>query len=171
MSDQYLLGIKNFIFKKENNDLSISKAKKYRHTTQTGGTYLNNSDESKETQFLSENYIAKSKILNSGYGVFANRDYKSGDVVEVNRFLEFEDNKTGLENYVFRSHLNPRKNIIVLGNGSVFNHSDNNNLDYFYIKDKNFFIYKANQDISKGSEMYINYGKNWFDNKNFSKNT
>ena len=50
----------------------------------------------------------------------------------------------------------------MLGNGSIFNHHDNNNVNYYYMGNKGFFIYKANKDIKKGDEMYINYGPNWF---------
>ena len=31
--------------------------------------------------------------------------------------------------------------------------------------DKGFFVYKANKDIKKGEEMYINYGSHWFQNR------
>ena len=161
MNKNILFGLKNFIYDESIVESSIEDAKKMNF--QSGGGYLNN--ESYETNFISDNFIGKSKIPDSGYGVFANKDYKEGDIVEINRFLEFVDNKTGLQDYVFRSHLDKTKNIIVLGNGSIFNHHDNNNVNYYFMGDKGFFIYKANKDIKKGDEMYINYGSHWFQNR------
>ena len=164
MNNQTLFGLKNFISNSSSNSIkikSIEKAKKYQD--QTGGSYLNS--EGAEVNFISENYISKSQIPDAGYGVYANRDYKEGDVVEINTFLEYVDNRSGLENYVFKSHMNDNKHLIVLGNGSIFNHHDNNNINYYYMPGKRFFVYKANRDIKKGEEMYINYGANWFINR------
>ena len=166
MNNETLTGLKNFISNNIIKKNSIRNADI--NNDQLGGNYLNDNDS--EINFLSDNFIAKSHIPDSGYGVFANKDYKEGDVVEINRFLEFVDNNSGLENYVFKSHLSSNKNIIVLGNGSVFNHHDNNNVNYYYINKKGFFMYKANKDINKGEELYINYGSSWFSNRQKNNN-
>ena len=124
-------------------------------------------DNSNEDKIYSNNYIAKSTILNGGYGVFANKDYKNGDIVEKNKFLEYIDNKSGLENYKFKSHKNGTKSLIVLGNGCMFNHNDNNNLDYYYSND--FYTFWATRDIKKDEELFIYYGDNWFSSRNYTK--
>lgn len=108
-------------------------------------------DNLNENKIYSNNYIAKSTILN---GVFANEDYKNGDIVKKNKFLEYIDNKIGLENYKFKSHKDNTKSIIFLVNSSMFNHKDNNNLDHYY--EDNFIIYKATRDIKKDEELFIN---------------
>ena len=161
MNNKILFSLKNFNYDNCTVKTDIKKAEIF--NSQLGGGYLNN--EGDEKSFLSDNFIGESKIPDSGYGVFANRDYKEGDTVEINRFLEFSDNKTGLQDYVFKSHLDTNKNVIVLGNGSIFNHHDNNNINYYFMGEKGFFIYKANKDIKKGDEMYINYGSHWFQNR------
>ena len=154
--------ILNFNF---NNDKinTIQKAKNILefNNIQNGGKYLEENIHDEETHFISDNYVAKSKLLNGGYGVFANRDYKKGDIVEMNVFLEHLDNGSGLHNYVHASHLNKDKSLIVLGNGSIFNHQDDNNIDFYYINGKNFFSYITNKDIKKDEEMFINYGENY----------
>ena len=124
-------------------------------------------DNLNENKIYSNNYIAKSTILNGGYGVFANKDYKNGDIVEKNKFLEYIDNKSGLENYKFKSHKDGTKSLIVLGNGCMFNHNDNNNLDFYHSND--FITYKATRDIKKDEELFIYYGDNWFITRNFTK--
>jgi uncharacterized protein len=180
MNNKILFSLKNFNYDKSTLNMDIKKANLNNYQSgggylntdikkaetinyQSGGGYINN--EGNEYNFLSDNFIGKSNIPDSGYGVFANKDYKKDDIVEINRFLEFSDNRTGLEDYVFKSHLDNTKNIIVLGNGSIFNHHDNNNVNYYFMDGKGFFMYKANKDIKKGEEMYINYGSNWFQNR------
>lgn len=120
-----------------------------------------------ENKIFSNNYLAKSNLLNVGYGVFANKNYKKDEIVEKNKFLEYLDNSSGLENYKFKSHKDSSKSIIVLGNGCMFNHKDNNNVDYYYEDD--FIIYKATRDIKKNEELFINYGDNWFITRNVTK--
>ena len=53
-----------------------------------------------------------------------------------------------------KSHKYSTKYIIFLGNSSMFNHKDNNNLDNYY--EDNFIIYKATNDIKKDEELFIN---------------
>lgn len=53
-----------------------------------------------------------------------------------------------------KSHKYSTKSIIFLGNSSMFNHKDNNNLDHYY--EDNFIIYKATNDIKKDEELFIN---------------
>ena len=132
---------------------------------------INNTDLKNITDihFVSNNYLAKSTILNGGYGVFANKDYKKDDIVEVNLYLSLIDNKTGLEKYVHDNHLESeserKKSLLVLGNGSMFNHKDNENVDAYYTlnynKSNGIYVYYATKDIKKDDEMFVNYGENY----------
>lgn len=64
-----------------------------------------------------------------------------------------------LESYTYTSHLDNKKTIIVFGNGSLFNHSINNNLKYVYDKDMDRIIkYVATKNIKPTDELFINYG-------------
>ena len=108
-------------------------------------------------------YVAQSKIPNAGYGVFANRDFKKGDIIERAPFLEV-DTPYGNElmQYVFQSHLTPNKSIIVFGYGSIYNHSLHPNIIYSIspkLPSDRLFTYQAFKNIKKGDELYINYGK------------
>jgi len=114
-------------------------------------------------QFRSENYIKFSKI--SGYGIFAGKNYKKGDVVEICPFIEIEKKYLEAENplnqYVFGSHLSPSgdKYIIVFGNGSIFNHANENNTYYYHDCTGNRLLYyAAKEDITLGDELCIHYG-------------
>jgi len=165
MNSTILSNIKNFA------DSKHSK-KSYVNNNQVGGSYLDMvpSYPSEGKKFISNNYVATSNIPNSGLGVFANQDYKEGDVVEINKFLEIDNAKIGLQDIVFGSHLNANKSLVILGNGSIFNHHDNNNLTYHYMNGKDFYFYRANKYIKKDDELFIYYGDNWFSKHNIQKN-
>ena len=49
--------------------------------------------------------------------------------------------------------------VIVLGFGSIYNHSDNNNATWETDLDKNCFRFKAVRDIEPGEEICTNYLK------------
>ena len=129
---------------------------KYKINYQKGGNFIEKNNDA--TKFLSNNYIDKSTIENSGLGVFANKDYKKDDIVELNPYIEYVDNYTGLEDYKFISPNDSSKNVIVLGNGSMMNHNDKYNINYSKYEDKNFIQFIANKNINKGEELFINYG-------------
>ena len=117
---------------------------------QNGGNVTN--------KMFSSNYVTLSTIPKSGFGVFAGRYYKKGEVVEMCPFYEMPNFKH-MESYTYTSHLDNKKSIIVFGNGSLFNHSINNNLKYVYNKDMDRIIkYVATKNIKPTDELFINYG-------------
>ena len=96
-------------------------------------------------------------------GVFAVEDFKKGEIVEICPLLllPIEDmkhiNKTKLKYYYF--DLTKRHFAIVLGYGSLYNHSYKANARYILsARDKTMTI-KAIENIKKGEEIFINY--NW----------
>ena len=126
---------------------------------QIGGDISGEIDNIIETGFISKNYLDKSSLDGAGYGIFTSVDYKEGDIVEVNPFREYTENYSGLEAYRHGSHLTTGKHLLVLGNGSMLNHNENENLVHYYMKNKKFYVYRAKRDIKKGEELFINYGK------------
>ena len=52
---------------------------------------------------------------------------------------------------------------VVLGLGSIFNHSDNNNADWITDENRNIYSFYATKDIRKGEEIFTNYGKHYKD--------
>lgn len=108
-------------------------------------------------------YVAPSKIANAGYGVFANKSFKKGDVIERAPFLEIETPYGNeLMNYVFQSHLDRTKSLIVFGYGSIYNHSLTPNVVYSInpqLPSDRLFTYQAAKPIKKDEELFINYGE------------
>ena len=55
---------------------------------------------------------------------------------------------------------------LVLGNGSMYNSSKDNNVDYRYCDDR-CTEYITNKDVQNGEELLVNYGEDyWSSRKN-----
>lgn len=108
--------------------------------------------------------VMEIKNLKNKYnlGVVALEDINSGITIERSPYLEIDPINNALaeplNNYVFQSHLNENKYLVVFGYGSMYNHSKNNNVDYYLDNQDRFFKYVTNKKIKKGDELFINYG-------------
>lgn len=109
----------------------------------------------------------KTRVKNTakmGRGVFADKDFDEGDVVEVSQCLKFSKRDTWtiqsmeLRMYVFSDDQNG--SVLALGNGSLFNHSTRPNVTYSYHKSRNVLIFIATRKIRKGAQLFIDYGYN-----------
>ena len=105
--------------------------------------------------------IKESKIKGAGRGFFSNTLFKKGDVIEICPTLIFgkDDNdhimNSGFNNYVFEYE---KGLMLALGNGSLYNHSDNANAFYEIVEGETDLYIVALETIKKGQEIYINYG-------------
>lgn len=109
--------------------------------------------------------IRKSRIPNAGYGVFCNRPFRAGEVVEVAPIIEVPrsvvytaDNI--LWSYVFTSHNDPKCVVLALGYGSMYNHSSKPNVGHFVngYDPKRLLTFRAIKDIPEGAELLLDYG-------------
>lgn len=114
----------------------------------------------------SANEVRRSKL--GGYGVFAGRRYSKGDHVERCLSLNVDEDAGGLENYLFDIEDVKKKSMLLLGNGSIFNHSERANLDY-EMATKRIVAFVASRDVEKGEELTINYGENWFEERGIKR--
>jgi len=110
-------------------------------------------------------YVKKSKY--GGRGVFANKNFNKGDIIEKGYSIItniVDDLKCGIYiNYIYTRTDNDGVTLL-LGNGSLYNHSYNNNAYIRTIDDK--FIVYSNRNIKKGEEILICYGCNHPDKDN-----
>ena len=117
-----------------------------------------------------DNVIKKSLIPDSGRGVFAQKDYKKGDIVEQCIILldyAEELSETIFNDYSWSdTHNDKEVSIIpVTGKCNLFNDSDNYNVDTEYDLDKTIMKMTANRDIKKGEELYISYGDDYWESR------
>jgi uncharacterized protein len=102
-------------------------------------------------------YVALSGI--KGYGVFADKNFKKGDHIELSPAILIAENSdlvsyTCLSNYVFQD--DNENTYLGLGFTSLYNHSFHPNAS-FWVLDYMIYI-AALKNISKGSEIFVHYG-------------
>ncbi len=105
-------------------------------------------------------YVDDSNV--GGRGVFASEKINAGERLEECHFI-----KLPLGNYHKNLHDHffswPKSEeqfyALVLGYGSIFNHSDNNNADWETDPSNNKFIFFSIRDIEPGEEIFTNYLK------------
>lgn len=104
-----------------------------------------------------------------GRGLVATQDIRQNTVIHIADLLELNKKdsklvqKTKLTNYVY--DLGYGKSAIALGFGSLFNHSENENVDFKLVKIKSknsptrtVIVYTTNRLIQEGDQLFINYG-------------
>lgn len=107
-------------------------------------------------------YVADSKIVDAGRGVFARENIAKGELIESCPiiFLSKKDYKlakqTELLNYYFLNKSEDRA-AIALGFGSIYNHSYEPNATYKKRLEEGFVDFVAITDIKSDSEITVNY--------------
>ncbi len=108
-------------------------------------------------------YLAKSKIKNAGRGVFASQDIDKDEIIEICPMIEipvddvFVLQESILATYYFSFDDDRNLLAIVLGFGSVYNHSYEPNATYRKISKDKTLEFKAIKDIKKDEEIIVNY--------------
>ena len=105
-------------------------------------------------------YVTKSTLA-EGNGVFANSDLSKGKIIEICPVIfmpinEFEYIKKTKLFYYFYEYSN-KEFAVVLGYGSVYNHSYKPNAQYKFNYLRRIMEIKAIKDIKKDEEILINY--------------
>ncbi len=101
----------------------------------------------------------------SGRGAFANRKIKKGEIIERCPAIEVDEGDVGgeLVNYVFYGNTEDKR-LVAMGYGMLFNHSADPNVAY-YRQDSALgleLVLWTLRDVSKGEELFYNYGENWW---------
>ncbi len=99
-----------------------------------------------------------------GLGVFAGKEFQAGEIIEkcpVIVLTETESkiiDETILGDYQFAWGDDEKQGAIVLGYGSIYNHSENPNADWDVDANSRLMIFRATRDIPKGEEICTSYG-------------
>ena len=112
-------------------------------------------------------YVDKSPI--HGWGVFARERIYSGEVIEECPVLDLPIERGGTSSLLIDYRFNfPSgsghdwdRQVIPLGYGCVYNHSNSPNANW-YSTDHNTFIFFAIADIEPGQEICTYYGDNTY---------
>lgn len=106
-----------------------------------------------------------------GLGVFAAKNIKKGVVVEESPFLVLGPDDYGgiVVDYVFAASDDSDDSYFMLGWGSLFNHADNHNITYHLDEERNIVIFETCKNVKKGTQLCVNYGKEWWDGRDITK--
>lgn len=122
-----------------------------------------------ENNLYSGLYIGNSEIGGTyGRGVFANKKYDIGDIIESSPYIiDKLNNFIGpTRDYVFT--INSESVALAFGYASLYNHSDTPNARWYFVNDK--LVFQAIKTINKNEEILISYGSNyWNSRKDISK--
>ena len=98
-----------------------------------------------------------------GRCVFADKDYKKDEVIEVCEYIVIPQDqikilkKTKINDYWFGKDWDRWDALLLLGNGSLYNHSKEPNMFPMSDKDGNMW-FVACKDIETGEELVFDYG-------------
>lgn len=107
-------------------------------------------------------YVDKSPI--HGWGVFAKEDIMEGEVFEECPILTLPIEKGEITSLLIDYRFNwPQGNdfeeqVVTLGYGSLYNHSDNANSFWISDLENRTFKFISNREIKKGEEIFVWYG-------------
>jgi len=97
-----------------------------------------------------------------GRGLYAVRDFKKGEIVEVAPVVVIDKmdadtiETTMLNLYVFE--WNKSSSALALGHGSLFNHSNKSNVCYMNSFRAKEIVFMTTRKIKKGEQLFIDYG-------------
>lgn len=96
-----------------------------------------------------------------GRGVFARAAIAKGETIELCPVLGLAEDDAGgvLNDYVVDD--GDGGQVLMLGYGSLYNHSDDPNAEYVLEAD-DAYAFLATRDIAAGEEITITYGKDWW---------
>jgi SET domain-containing protein len=110
---------------------------------------------------MRKNIIVRS-VAKKGRGVFAARNFNPGQVIENCPVLIFTPKERKhlektLLNYYIYPWRSTRGASLILGYGSIYNHSYSPNADWKQNFKTNSMVYRAIKPIKKGEEITVNY--------------
>lgn len=109
-----------------------------------------------------EQVIEIRRTKNKGRGVFALKNFKEGEIIENCPVININSKeRKKCEGTILTYYIYPwrstRSGSIVLGFGSIYNHSFNPNADWKQNFKTENMVYRAIKPIKKGEEITVNY--------------
>eukprot|EP01006_Ploeotia_vitrea_P015099 TRINITY_DN41954_c0_g1_i1.p1 TRINITY_DN41954_c0_g1~~TRINITY_DN41954_c0_g1_i1.p1 ORF type:complete len:425 (+),score=9.00 TRINITY_DN41954_c0_g1_i1:88-1362(+) len=105
-----------------------------------------------------------------GRGVFAQREFYPGEIVEVCPYIEVANNDVQglLADYVFDGH-NEGTQVLLFGYGSLYNSAPDPNVESRHEDGQFYFV--ARKYIGEGDEILHDYGETWFVDRGYPYRT
>ena len=116
-------------------------------------------------------FVAPSKF---GHGVFASEYIPADTTLEECHHLRIrkEDCSGIIDDYVYsleseHEALEEESEYysLPLGWGSIFNHADEHNTEYWHDTERDLIVFHTIKNVSAGEQLFINYGKDWWETR------
>lgn len=113
---------------------------------------------------LQNDFLLVENAGHKGRGVFTSKLLKKGDIIEICPVIEISKKDhymligNKLENYTFEWNNSKKSAALVLGFGSLYNHSKNANAEYTKNVQQGIMVFKAKKTIKPSHEITIDYG-------------
>lgn len=114
--------------------------------------------------FLNKLAVKKSTI--HGYGVYAEKKMRKGEMLEECYFILSDCEHDVVIDYIFEAN---SRSAILFGYGSLYNHSQDPNAEYKLNLKTKIATFKASRTIQKGEEIFVSYGDEWFDSRDMKE--
>jgi len=140
------------------NFISINKIKSYIHKLLqkkiiSNSNILNWINDDKINKYIIPDVTIKYSEISKKRGVFANKDYKKGDILEICPTIKHPKNYGGpIQKHVY--NYDYYNNLIGFGYCSIYNISKNPNITYNILNDRQIEI-KVIKDIKKNDEIFL----------------
>lgn len=109
-----------------------------------------------------------------GRGVFATKPIPADTTLEECHHLRIreqdcsgiiDDYVYGLETNLDDSEEASEYYSLPLGWGCIFNHAEAHNTEYWHDTDRDLIVFYTIKDVSAGEQLFINYGKDWWETR------
>ncbi len=125
----------------------------------------------KTNLFILDSLYVKQSNLNIGYGVFTSSFIPKNTVIEHSYGLILKpiDRKGIIANYDF--YIDEKTSILGLGYISIYNHSNNPNLEYDIDINKQTITLKTTKNVYPNQELFVSYcdDDEWFVTRNITQ--
>ncbi len=107
-----------------------------------------------------------------GHGIFTTKNIPADTTLEECPYLciDADECASSLDDYVFNlesAEENGESDVysLVLGWGSLFNHADDHNTEYWHDTDRDLIIFHTIKKVPAGRQLFVNYGKDWWESR------
>ncbi len=104
-----------------------------------------------------------------GHGIFTTKSIAPDTTIEECPYLRIKADEctASLDDYVFNLETAEENGdsdyySLVLGWGSLFNHSYDHNIEYWHDTDRNLIVFHTIKTVAAGKQLFVNYGKDWW---------
>lgn len=110
-----------------------------------------------------------------GHGIFTTTYLPADTTLEECPYLRIKADECAgvLDDYVFNLETAAENSdsdyySLVLGWGSLFNHADDHNTEYWHDTDRDLIVFHTIKEVPAGQQLFVNYGKEWWQSRDLA---